>query len=154
MNELEEEATETRTIGLYYLHKSGWSGLRKRMERKRGHCACWNAVVRSMRTAAHVRSSGLTEWGLNKFAMPSSLRLARSSRSDEQSRPGRPVCLTKYFALRYDTDDSQRPPGAAGDFHRQSDHVKSTFWKLAEAGEVFEHRHIIGEQRHVRFKLG
>ena len=51
-------------------------------------------------------------------------------------------------------DDAQRAAGAAGDFHRQGDHVKSPDRKLTEVGKVFEHRDVVGEELDVRFKLG
>lgn len=42
-------------------------------------------------------------------------------------------------------DNSQRPAGAAGNFHGERDHIETRFGKTVQVSKVFEDRYVPGE---------
>ena len=51
-------------------------------------------------------------------------------------------------------DHAQRASRTTGNLHRQGDHLESHIRKIVEVAKVFEHRHVMGEERNMRLKSG
>jgi len=69
-----------------------------------------------------------------------------------------PLTLADFFSIllvrwRENRDHAQRAAGPTGNFHRQGDHVEFQVRKITKVGKIFEHRHVLGEERDMRFKF-